>query len=378
MKKKIFYLAVIIILTFISCKTGQEQETAFYSYSEPTARNDGWEVSSLSAQGIDASLIHDMIIDVKENVLRNVHGVLIIRHERLVLEEYFRGENLNGDWVGYDWDVRHDQMSCTKSFTSALIGIALDRGLLTGIDARLPDFFPDYAGLDWSGGKDTITVEHLLTMSAGLDWDEWTYDYLDSRNMHSQMSNSSDRIGFILSVPMAAEPGTLFVYNSGLSILLGEIIRRVSNLSADQFAEQYLFAPLGIEDYYWYIYPDGTVQAGGGLYLRPRDMAKLGQLYLNGGAWNGQRIVSAQWVALSGASHINRSNRGGYGYQWWTEQHAWQGGVIQSYSANGWGGQRIFVFPDLDMIVVFTGGNYFTSGNPPDTMLHRYILPAVN
>jgi len=214
-------------------------------------------------------------------------------------------------------------------------------------------------------------------MTAGLDWNEWDYYHFDERNIHTQMYNSADPLKFILGVPTVVEPGTIFNYNSGLSILLGGIIKNTSSFYANQFAELYLFTPLGIEEYYWDILSKGAVQTGGGLSLRPRDMAKFGQLYLNKGTWMGNPIVSQSWVEESVKKHIPASGKTEYGFQWWLEQHYWNGQIIDSFSARGLGGQYIFVFPDLNMVVVFTAGNHITGADPALTMLNQYILPAV-
>jgi CubicO group peptidase (beta-lactamase class C family) len=255
--------------------------------------------------------------------------------------------------------------------------IAFDKGYLNDLNAKLYSFFPEYTNINWSHEKQQITLKHLLTMTAGLDWDEWSYSYTDPRNSAVQMYDSADPIRFVLEVPMALEPGTEFLYNTGLSILLGGITKNATSLPADQFAKQYLFAPLGIREYYWFIAPNSTVDTGGGLFLSPRSMAKFGQLYLNGGIWKGEQVIPRQWINESVKQHISRSSRGGYGFQWWTEQHLWNGNIIDSFSAKGWGGQYIYVFPDLALVVVFTGGNYYTEADPALTMLDQYILPAV-
>jgi CubicO group peptidase (beta-lactamase class C family) len=377
MKKQLIIFYIILTVCFVSCKVGNDRESVVYVYQEPISRGDGWETSSLTAQGIDVSSITQMIVKVKENIFKNIHGILIIRNENLVLEEYFPGDAFRGSYTEFDWNVLHFQASCSKSFASALIGIAFDKGYLNDLNAKLYGFFPEYTNIYWSNEKQQITLKHLLTMTAGLDWDEWSFSYTDPRNSAVQMYNSNDPIRFVLEVPMALEPGTTFRYNTGLSVLLGGIIKNATSLPADQFAELYLFAPLGIREYYWHIASNGTVDTGGGLSLSPRNMAKFGQLYLNGGTWKGEQVIPPGWINESVKQHISRSSRGGYGFQWWTEQHLWNGNIIDSFSAKGWGGQYIYVFPDLAMVVVFTGGNYYTEADPALTMLDQYILPAV-
>ncbi|UCC39512.1 MAG: serine hydrolase [Candidatus Aminicenantes bacterium] len=379
MKKLLVIFYIISILCFISCEEEIGQKPPVYIYQEPIQIDDGWEISSLSAQNMDVSLITEMIINVKENVFKNIHGILIIRNEKLVLEEYFPGESFYfGEHIEYNWNVLHHLASCTKSFTSALIGIAFDQGYIIDLNAPLYSFFPEYPEVDWSGDKQKITLEHLLTMTAGLDWDEWAYSYFDERNIHYQMYVRADPVKFLLEVPIEEEPGTTFNYNSGLSVLLGAIIKNSTALYANQFAELYLFGPLGIEEYEWEVLGNGTVQTGGGLSLLPRDMGKFGQLYLNGGKWKGEPVISQYWVEESVRKHITSNwNRYGYGFQWWSDKHYWNGEIIDSFFASGLGGQHIFVFPELEMVVVVTGGNHHTGADPALTMLHQYILPAV-
>lgn len=379
MKKRLIIFHVILIVCFVSCEVETVQESPVYVYQEPIQTDDGWEVSSLSAQNINVSLITEMITNVKEDVFKYIHGVLIIRNGKLVLEEYFPGQAFYfGEHIEYDWNVLHHQASCTKSFTSALVGIAFDLGFITDLNAPLYSFFPEYPEIDWSVDKQKITLKHLLTMTAGLDWNEWAYSYFDERNIHHQMYVRDDPIEFLLGVPAAEEPGTTFNYNSGLSVLLGAIIKNTTALYANQFAELYLFGPLGIEEYEWEVLGNGTIQTGGGLSLLPRDMAKFGQLYLNGGTWKGNRIISQNWVEESVRKHITSNwKRYGYGFQWWSDKHYWNGQIIDSFFASGLGGQHIFVFPELKMVVVVTGGNHHTEADPALTMLHQYILPAV-
>jgi CubicO group peptidase (beta-lactamase class C family) len=192
-----------------------------------------------------------------------------------------------------------------------------------------------------------------------------------------------DPIAYILSKPLVAEPGTRWYYSGGDVNLLGEIIRRATGLRMDAFAAEYLFTPLGITAYEWdFIKPD-FIHASGNLKLRPSDMAKLGQLYLNGGVWNGERIISREWVETSTREFIpvpRRSALAGhadaYGYQWWIKTYYADATPVEAYFRSGWGGQRIIVFPSLDMVAVFTGGNYVGS-EPVDEIVTRYILPAV-
>jgi CubicO group peptidase (beta-lactamase class C family) len=276
-----------------------------------------------------------------------------------------------------------ESTSATKSVTSILIGIAIDQGLIRGADEKLSTYFPEYADVFAADpAKAKLTLKDLFTMTAGLAWDEWTLPYTDPRNDHVAMVRSDDPIRYVLERPVVADPGDAFTYNSGLSIALGHILFKASGLRAHKFAERHLFEPLGITDFYWLKYPDEIVQTGGGLYLRPRDMAKLGQLFLDGGRWNGKQVVSEAWVKASTAAHVDAAKinpaaeAGGYGYQWWLGSLRAGDHDVPSYSARGRGGQFIVVLPDQQMVVVFT--------SPPDNplmfqpleIIRRDVLPA--
>jgi CubicO group peptidase (beta-lactamase class C family) len=220
-------------------------------------------------------------------------------------------------------------------------------------------------------------------MTAGLSWDEWTYpSYTDPRNDAAMMASKADFFRYVLERPVATTPGTKFVYNSGISLMLGEIIYKASGLRADKFAERHLFLPLGITNYSWGKAPNGVVNTLGGLALRPRDMAKIGCLFLNGGRWQGKQIVSEKWVKDSTKQQIGVSQLptwflvDGYGYQWWLGSFHVRGQTIGSYSARGRGGQFIIVYPALQMVAVFTGWNDNELLGQPLDMLQRYILPA--
>lgn len=247
-------------------------------------------------------------------------GVLIVRGGELVLEEYFGG---------YRRDAKHMIASCTKSFVSALIGIALDQGRLEGVDSRMFRFFPEYERLMSPGEKD-ITVSDLLTMTAGFDWDETSTDFkTDPDNILYQMVHSENWTEFVLSRLMLWVPGERFNYCSGCSVLLGSILYKATGLPADLFAEIHLFGPLGVTDYRWDPQPDGLPQTEGGLHLRPRDMAKFGLLILNGGVWGGRRIISERWVHDSTARHVDVSDSIGYGYHWWRQAFTVDDQVIE-------------------------------------------------
>jgi CubicO group peptidase (beta-lactamase class C family) len=228
-----------------------------------------------------------------------------------------------------------------------LIGIALDKGLIEGLDVKASALFPEYPDAFEDAGKQAITLRHLLTMTAGMQWDEWTYPYTDDRNDHVGLARSPDPVRYGLMLPMVAEPGKSFAYNSGISIALGQVVRNVSGVTVEEFAAEHLFGPLGIEHWFWYAYPNGAYQTGGGLHLCPRDMTAFGQMFLDGG----RGIVSSGWVEESTRKQAPDAD---YGYQWWpaaVDADPWH------YSALGRGGQSITVIPSLRSVVVFTAWN---------------------
>lgn len=369
-----------------------------YQYTVPEQINDGWDTASLNREHIDADLVKALLNRVSTHAYPNIHSVLLVRNGKLVVEEYFAGMGADSLYHAYHRDTLHTLQSVTKSVTSILIGIALDQHLIRGVDEKISTFFPEYADIFADRAKANIRLQHCLAMTAGLSWDEWERPFTDPRNDHIMMNNRADPIRYNLERPIAVSPGAKFVYNSGLSLILGQIIDKVSGLKADQFAERYLFAPLGISEYVWWRYPNGTVHTGGGLRLRPRDMAKLGALVLNGGRWHGKQIVSAAWVKASttqqapshtswfewwpftwGYAFLHKAPliHVEYGYHWWLRSFRVRGRAVATYSAEGRGGQFIVIVPEFQLVAVFTGWNDDTSWDLPLDMLQRYILPAV-
>ncbi len=373
---KALLLVLICTVLLISCAPAQ-------TFPAPDQTSDGWQTASLAEVGIDEGKIGEAIERIRDDTYQNVHSVLIVKDGKLVFEEYFsgytwdyNGNQFRGELTDFGPDTIHNLASVTKSFTSALVGIAIDRGFIQGVDEKVFAFFPEYASLN-DESKDRITLYHLLTMTSGLEWNGMEVPLSDTNNDLVQLFIVSDPKEYVLAKPAVSEPGTEWYYNGGGTNLLGEVIREATGLRMDDFAEKYLFAPLGITDYEWdHINPD-MIHASGNLKLRPRDMAKLGYLFLSGGVWKDERIISGEWVEESTrkrASPLLLAD--GYGYQWWLKTYHAGSTSVDSFYAAGWGGQRITVFPSLDMVVVFTGGNY-VEDEPVDAIITRYILPAV-
>ena len=287
-------------------------------------------------------------------------AVVVVRHGHLVFEAYRNG---------YDQDKRHHLQSTTKSFSSTLIGIAIDKGFIDGVDQKVVDLFPEHAIANMDARKGRLTLEHLLTMSEGMDWHELDYPYTDGRNTLGQMWRSRDAVQHVLDRPMAREPGAAWAYNSGTSILLGGILEQATGRDVLSFAREVLFDPIGIGEVEWSKTTGNHYHTDGGLYLTPRDMARLGYLMLHGGAWDGQQIVSPEWVARATQAHYQTGAGKGYGYQWWTLGRG-------TFAATGHYEQKIYVLPEADMVVVFTGNIPDDVLPPTDGLLYGYILAA--
>jgi len=349
-----------------------------YRYAVPQMTGDGWQTDSLTARKLDARLIDELFERIAAGDYRNINSVLIVRDDKLVVEEYFDGLapvigatlEQEPDWVGkpqsFDRDTVHTLQSATKSVTSILIGIAIDRQLITGADERISSFFPEFTG------KDNVRLKHFLSMTAGLEWNE-DVPFTDPRNDCERMNHSRDPIRLLLERPSVAPPGSKFAYNSAISLSLGEIVHRTSKMPVDEFAQAHLFEPLGITSHAWKgRFSNGLIHTGGGLYLRPRDMAKIGCMMLNDGRWQGKQIVSAAWVRESTRQQAPDKE---YGYQWWRAWFKVREQPHDCFYAGGYGGQFMVVFPDLRLVVVSTGWNPDRGGQLFD-MLQRYVLPA--
>ena len=358
-----------------------------YRYKTPEKTDDGWSTAHVAEVNLDEKKLTQLITKILDGTYRAVHSVLVVKSGKLVLEAYFPGQDYKRSLRDFTRDDIHQVMSVTKSFTSTLIGIAIDKGMINGTDVNLASFFPEYEELFAENYKKEITLKHMLTMTAGFDWDETTYRYNDPRNpIRTLYGPERDNIvGYLLSRPMKSRPGSKFNYDGGLSVLLGVILEKRTELKVSEFADQYLFGPLGITKYTWgyYNFASKVLRTSGGLSICPRDMAKLGQLFVNKGQWNGRQVISSAWIKEAIQTHVNSHPSGlaGYGYQWWRYKFKRDHETVDAYAAMGWGGQRIIVFPALNMVVVFTAGDHLAPRIQSFSMMHSmlfgYILPSV-
>ena len=386
MKKKILLISFLSLL-FINCNKGP---SSHYSYYPPKNIHDGIDVGTLADVNIDSVLIEQAVDSISGGKYKEVHSMLIFKDGKLIFEEYFKGHefkhdgpNHHGELVAWEKDSLHRVMSVTKSITSACIGIAIDKGFIKSVHQSIFDYLPEYQSLN-SDGKDKITIEHLLTMTSGLQGNEWLVPYSNPKNDVIAVYWSQNPITHILSKPLKYEPGSFFQYFGGSNFLLAEILKNAAKMDLDAFSRKYLFEPLGIDAHYWFQLNKGVVDGAGGLKITPRDMVKIGVTFLKKGVWNGKRIIFEQWVEKSatpfpGNNWMNNWDdhwgMRGYSYSWWTHTFVKSSQRIQMYYAAGWGGQYIMVIPELHTVIVFTGGNY-TSYRPPFEILKKYIIPA--
>ncbi len=343
-----------------------------YQYTVPVKADEDWEISSLKDEGIDPEKINELMNNILDGNIQDIHSIFIAKNGKLVLEEYF---------YGYARQKTHRMASVSKSITSILIGIAKDQKKIPNLDRKIYDFFPSYRDISRDDLKNTIRLKHVLTMTAGLDWNDWDYPDTDPRNTTHAMMRSDDWIKFILERKVIDTPGKNFVYSNGLTMLLGEVLRNATGVYADKFAEEYLFDPLGISDFSWQKLPDGTIITAWGVNLRPRDMAKIGYMMLKDGKWKDKQIVSSSWVKESTKAQVEGDILlgSGYGYQWWRGRTFINNKSIEAFYAAGKGGQYIFVCPALDLVTVFTCTPEDRSMGElqPQIIMVNDIIPAV-
>jgi len=349
---KVIIASALLLTLLFPVIPKMEATTTEYS---PTA---GWRTSIPEAQGMSSKKLQRMNDHIKNHSIA-IDGLVIIRHGTLVWETYHNPR--------YNATSTHLVYSVTKSFTSCLIGIALDKGYINNISQKMLAFFPDRTIRNLDERKQRITIENLLMMRSGMRWDETSAPFTDPRNDIYHILYE-DGLQWCLDLEMDSEPGARWRYNTGASHILSGIITASTGVSTLRFAEENLFKPLGITRYKWPTDAGGTVIGGFDLELAPRDMAKFGYLYLHNGSWEGRQIVSEAWVKKSTSTLSNPSTLG-YGYQWWTMPSE------NIYCARGLYNQMIYVLPDQDVVVAVTA-NMRTGGI--DSMINDYVIASIN
>lgn len=344
-----------------------------YVEHAPEALGDGWATAMPSDEGLDPEMIARMVQAIVDEEMTFTHSVLVARHGRLVVEEYF---------YGFDRETWHDMRSASKTVASTLVGLAVRNGHIDGAESLALSCLPYRHYDNWDPRKATITLRHLMTMSSGLDANDSDPSSVASERAYQGQRHRSDWIKLALDAPMIADPGAQPLYGGANPLILGGVLAASVHEPVEWFAQQSLFGPLGIVDYMWFLDPSGGLYMGGGMYMGPRDMAKVGQLYLNGGMWQETRVLPEEWVKESWSRYgrLAPLERNGheYGYLWWHHHYDIGGKTIETVEARGNGGQYISVAPALELVAVITSGN-FRNGRTrqPEEILRRFILSAV-
>jgi len=341
----------------------------------PKTMEDGWMTASLETSGLSLRRLKAMETAIRAGDFKSLTSILIARQGRLVYEAYFDDEAADG--------LRNTR-SATKTITGMLVGIAVDLNKLTGVDIPILPFFPDKQPVqNPDPRKAHITVEDLLTMSSLLECDDWNPF---SRGNEERMYLIEDWIQFTLNLPIKGFPawmtkpsearyGRSFSYCTAGVVTLGAVLERATGRSIEDFAQEHLFTPLDIQRAAWQFTPSGLAMTGGGLALCSRDLLKLGQLYLNGGTWNGKRVLSERWIKASTQPRTQVDDETEYGYLWWLKKYQ----SFRTYFMAGTGGNKVVVFPELEMVVVITSTNFAlrNAHQLTDQVLTGHILGAI-
>lgn len=311
-----------------------------------------------------------------------LHALLVARGGKVLFEHYGRGED--EAWgrklgqITFAPTVLHDLRSVSKSIVGMLYGIALADGKVPPPEAKLYEQFPEYADLAKQPGRERLTVAHVLSMTLGFEWDELTIPYGDPRNSEIAMELSTDRYRYVLDRPMVDEPGVKWTYNGGCTALLGRLITKGTGDKLPDYARRVLFDPMALGPTEWSNGLKGEAAAASGLRMRAPDLLRIGQMVLAGGAWQGRQIVSAKWLEQSTARVVVIDGPFGYGRHWYLLTPP---AGAKTISAIGWGGQRLFIMPGLDLVVAMNCGNYSRPGieqrRVADILLRELVLPAV-
>jgi hypothetical protein len=363
-----------------------------------------WPTSTPQKVGLNAAVLDSLNAEITAGKYGNIDRMLVIRRGQIVMDKTYArdydriyGDSLRStsslnnshDPTGpfnyfnpwwhptYRRGTLHTLQSVSKTVASAVIGAAITRGDFPDINTPILKYWDTTTVANLDDRKRRVTIRHLLTMSGGFDWNE-SIPYSDPNNTAGALESSPDWVKFTIDRPMMREPGTKFNYSSGESALLAHIFFRATGVDIEEYAARHLFAPLGITNWQWKRTPSGTIDTEGGLYLEARDLARIWQLWLQGGRWNGATVVSEAWVRESVTPHIPTSTRAGapqYGYKWWLYSNPVQKDKL-IWAGSGFGGQFPMAFPDQDMVVVFNAWNITGAPTLPLRAVQERLIKA--
>ncbi len=363
MKKSIWCLTILLAVS--TSLQAAETPSPKYKYKVPAKLSDDWEVADFRGEKIDLNKLSLGVDKILKGEIADVHSLLVFRHGKLVLEEYFNGSKAQDT---------HKLYSCTKSVFSALYGIAQDQGLLK-LKQKVYDLYPEARSrAGWDKKKNKITVAMLLSMTSGLGCDDSGASVPDCSD---SMKKTSDWLAFCHDLPLAHSAGTTWTYNGACLVLLSNKIAEKSGMSFVQYASKYLLDPLGIKGHSLIVGPNGVTGVDTGFEWTPRDMGKFGQLFLNQGMWKGKRILSRAWIKDSTTIHAPKGEAfgGDYGYLWYVTKMKYRGKMVKEYQASGYSGQHIVVCHDADLVCVMTAdGKGNAIYHQEDDLFENYIL----
>ncbi|WP_347921962.1 serine hydrolase [Pontimicrobium sp. SW4] len=358
---KITITSLVFIFFMVIVSHGQQS----YSYTQPKDLNDGWKTVNLRSEHFDSTKIYQLFNQLKE-AKHKLKSILVVKNGQIILEEYFNEHAV---------DKQHDLRSTTKSIRSVLIGIAIDKGFIGSVDDPITKYLKNpIFSKNLDKRKEKITIRHLLTMSSGLDCNDWDQK---SEGQEDKVYRKKDWIQYTLDLPMVNEPGLVSNYCSMGAVLIAEIITQASGITIDKFAEHYLFNSLGIDNVGWdHTSNKNVIPSGKRLYMTTRDMAKIGQLMLNKGIWNKQQVVSECWIEESTTPKTKITDID-YGFLWWNIPFRVNEKTITSIVATGNGGQYIMIFPSESIVAIFNGEAYNSQEEKlPFAIINNVILPT--
>lgn len=390
--KKILVLLICLALLLSACSTANgtpDSQTTSpseeASQSEPETQPEP-DLEPEPEPEPEPEIDNDWQFDLPENhqmapeVFEQLHAALpssgirsvVTVKDGVIIDEYYAN--------GYDENSVFELHSCSKSFTSALIGIAIEEGYIGGVNDLLSDYLPQVLEQE-DERKHTLTLRNLLTQTSGLEWYEWGSGYHNWEEFRS----APDWVDYILSQRLIYEPGTVFNYSTGNTHLLAAALEQAVGTDALTYGREHIFDPLGMESVDWGTGPEGVIDGGNGILMTARDAAKFGHLFLQNGQWQGRQLIPAGWVEEStSVQNAGPGGTGQYGYQWWITPytsgqygtHAMQypSGTYDVYFAFGWAGQMIYVVPELDLVTVFT--SMAQSAYAPRPYFTDYVLSA--
>lgn len=376
----------IVLLLFLAL-TGAAAAQDAKNCGAPSAIGDGWSLATPAEVGLDVGVLCGLDRFLTQWPAANIHAVVVARHGKLALERYYNGKDERFDsgligQVAFRPEAKHDLRSISKSVVSLLVGIALGEGLFPPLDSSVLDALPEYADLR-TPERARITFRHLLTMTPGIAWDETYVPSGDAANSSLRMRVAVDPVRYVLEQPIVAPAGEVFVYSGGTTTLLAAVLVRTTGRRLDEYAREKLFGPLDISDFEWmHLWTTREPSAASGVRLRPRDLAKLGQLMLADGVWNGRQVLPKGWASESTQPRIGADGLYYFGYQWWLGRTFERGRSYKWAAGLGYGGQALYMQPDLGLVVSINSGHY---GDPnsrlqwiiPPAIFNRVVMPAV-